>query len=66
MPKIPYPYEINGNLVTENGSLTPICTLSKLFLSQSLTISLQITYDHYGRFQLVNIYKGCYRSHDLL
>ena len=22
--------------------------------------------DYHARFQLVNIYKGCYRSHDLL
>ena len=28
-PKIvPYPYEVNWHLVTVNGSLTPICSLS--------------------------------------
>ena len=27
MPKVPYPYEVNGKLVTGNGSLIPICTL---------------------------------------
>ena len=26
-PKIPYPYEVNGKLVTRNGSLLPICSL---------------------------------------
>ena len=25
---VPYPYEVNWQLVTENGSLTPICYLS--------------------------------------
>ncbi len=33
LPKIvPYPYEVNWHLVTENGSLIPICSLSKQFL----------------------------------
>ena len=27
MPKVPYPYEVNGKLVTGNGSLIPICYL---------------------------------------
>ena len=27
MPKVPYLYEVNGKLVTENGSLIPICSL---------------------------------------
>ena len=27
MPKVPYPYEVNGKLVTGNGSLIPICSL---------------------------------------
>ena len=27
MPKVPYPYEVNGKLVTGNGSIIPICSL---------------------------------------
>ena len=38
MPKVPYPYEVNWHLVTGNGSLTPICSLSKRSLSPSLTV----------------------------
>ena len=38
-PKIvPYPYEVNGKLVTRNGSLIPICSLSNRSLLPSLTI----------------------------
>ena len=28
MPKVPYHYEVNGKLVTRNGSIIPICSLS--------------------------------------
>ena len=38
MPKVPYPYEVNGKLVTGNGSLIPICSLSKRSLLPSLTV----------------------------
>ena len=38
MQNFPYPYEVNWELVTENGSLTPICSLSKRSLSPSLTV----------------------------
>ena len=38
MPKVPYPYEVNGKLVTGNGSLIPICSLSNRFLLPSLTV----------------------------
>ena len=38
MPKVPYLYEVNGKLVTENGSLIPICSLSNRSLLPSLTI----------------------------
>ena len=41
MPKVPYPYEVNGKLVTGNGSLIPICSLSNRSLLPSLTV-LQI------------------------
>ena len=38
MPNVPYSYEVNWQLVTGNGSLTPICSLSKGSLSPSLTV----------------------------
>ena len=38
MPKVPYPYEVNGNLVTGNGSLIPIRSLSNRSLLPSLTV----------------------------
>jgi hypothetical protein len=38
MPNVPYPYEVNWQLDTGNGSLTPICALSKRSLSPSLTV----------------------------
>ena len=38
MPNVPYPYEVNWQMVTENSSLTPICSLSKCSLSPSLTV----------------------------
>ena len=38
MPKVPYPYEVNGKLVTGNGSLIPICSLSNRSLFPSLTV----------------------------
>ena len=31
MPKVPYPYEVNGKLVTGHGFLIPICSLSLKF-----------------------------------
>ena len=46
-PKIvPYPYEVNGKLVTGNGSLTPICSLSTRSLSPSLTVLYFICQTH--------------------
>ena len=36
MPKVTY--KVNGKLVTENGSLIPICSLSNRFLLPSLTV----------------------------
>ena len=38
MPKVPYPYEVNGKLVTGKGSLIPICSLSNHSLLPSLTV----------------------------
>ena len=40
MPKVPYPYEVNGKLVRQNGSLIPICSLLNCSLLPSLTVSL--------------------------
>ena len=42
MPNVPYPYEVNGKLVTGNGSLIPISSLSNLSLLPSLTVPLEI------------------------
>ena len=38
MPKVPYPYEVNGKLVAGKGSLIPICSLSNRSLLPSLTV----------------------------
>ena len=38
MPNVPYPYEVNWQLVSGNGSLTPICFLSNRSSSPSLTV----------------------------
>ena len=38
MPKDPYPYEVNGRLVTGNGFLIPICSLSNRSFLPSLTV----------------------------
>ena len=38
MPKVSYPYEVNGKFVTGNGSLIPICSLSNCSLLPSLTV----------------------------
>ena len=38
MPKVPYHYEVNGKLVTGNGSLILICSLSNRSLLPSLTV----------------------------
>ena len=38
MPNVPYSYEVNGKLVTGNGSLIPISSLTKRSLLPSLTV----------------------------
>jgi hypothetical protein len=43
MPKVPYPYEVNGKLVTGNGFLIPICSLSNRSLLPSLTVLFKVT-----------------------
>ena len=50
MPKVPYPYEVNGKLVPGNGSLIPICSLSNHSLLPSLTVSV------FWRFPVRNIF----------
>ena len=42
MPKVPYPYEVNGKLVTGNGSLIPICSLSNRSLLPSSTVHIKV------------------------
>ena len=39
LPNVPYHYEVNSKLVTGNGSLTPISSLSNRSLSPSLTVA---------------------------
>ena len=66
MPKVPYPYEVNGKLVTGNGSLIPICSLSNRSLLPSLTVvkkcaghtgrrSTTLLMDYYTALQLFEI-----------
>ena len=38
MPNVPYPNEVNGKLVTGNGSLIPICSLLNRSLLPSSTV----------------------------
>ena len=59
MPNVPYPYEVNGKLVMGNGSLTPICSLSKRSLSPSLTVSKNLLWIMCNRMLNWNI------SHDI-
>ena len=43
MPNVPYPYEVNGKLVTGNGSLIPISFLSKRSLLPCLTVPFLVS-----------------------
>ena len=46
MPKVPYSYEVNGKLVTGNGSLIPICSLLPsltVFCSKSTFLGMEET-----------------------
>ena len=45
MPKVPYPYEVNGKFVTGNGSLIPICSLSNRSFLPSLTVVILAFYN---------------------
>ena len=38
MPKVPYPYDVNGKVDTGNGSLIPICFLKNRSLLPNLTV----------------------------
>ena len=44
MPKVPYPYDVNDKLVTGDGSLIPISSLSNRFLLPSLTVQYRESY----------------------
>ena len=47
MSKVPYPYEVKVKLVTGNGSLLPICSLSNRSLLPSLTVLPKIPLNIY-------------------
>ena len=54
MPNVPYSYEVNGKLVTGNGSLIPISSLSNRSLLPSSTVfwkTANLWFDHLS-FQL--------------
>ena len=51
---IPYPYEVNGKLVTGNGSLIPIFSLSNSSLMPSLTVPNIQRQSHYQA--ITNLY----------
>ena len=53
MPKVPYPYKVNGKLVTENGSLIPICSLLNRSLLPSLTVLMGILGDLFAAFDFM-------------
>ena len=50
MPKVPYPYEVNGKLVTGNGSLIPICSLLP---SLTLHIQERVVFNAYNGTSLI-------------
>ena len=52
MPNVPYPYEVDWELVLDNGSLTPICSLSKRSLSPSLTVSVKLILYLYHKYDI--------------
>ena len=76
MPKVPYPYEVNGKLVTGNGSLIPICSLSNRSLLPSLTVLIPListmvngTLLNFGKWykdDLRVIFDQCFHSWDYL
>ena len=51
MPNVPYPYEVNGKLVTGNGSLIPISSLSNCSLLPSLTVLSKINFIIHALFR---------------
>ena len=59
MPNVPYSYEVNGKLVTGNGSLIPISSLSNRSLLPSLTVP---TSDNFfcGRVSILIFSKKCH------
>ena len=59
MPNVPYPYEVNWQLVAENGSLTPVCALSKRSLSPSLNQFSKCDFGIYWRKKSLSKYCRC-------
>ena len=59
MPYVPYPYEVNGKLVTGNGSLMPICSLSNSSLLPSLTVPLTRVYLETNQKPRYKRYQNC-------
>ena len=54
MPKVPYPYDVNGKLVTGNGCLIPICFLSNRSVSARLLLILfDSIYEGYNPYAIV-------------
>ena len=49
MPKFPYPYEVNGKLVTGNGSLNTNLFLIELFLIANFDCSSKLKEKYGGR-----------------
>ena len=56
MPKVPYPYEVNDKLVTGNGSLILIHSLSNRSLLPSLTV-IQIRTNYWNILDIHNCKK---------
>ena len=61
MPNVPYHYEVNSKLVTGNGSLTPISSLSNRSLSPSLTVLVHFLSESYQNRTCI-AFRICVRS----
>ena len=63
MPKVPYPYEVNGKLVTGNGSLIPICSLSNRSLLPSLSVLSNFFFQYFWLFYAFLVRMTAYTLH---
>ena len=52
MPKFPYPYEVNGKLVTENGSLKDLNTNLFVCVHSDIYGYIQIHFDKFGYIKI--------------